>query len=189
MQSSKEKASVDGKPLNTRQQSRTLAAAAAKRSKNENKITNRITDQRRDKLLELRRKVKKKKESSKQKKKKGPCATTNMAAAFWLHAPTNARNVTQSGHKKAIIIIINTNRTYLCRRSWKSNVAFPSRNNDTRLGQKKTGADPMCLLLLLLLLGRPLRCHLCFFFFFFFFFFLFPLFCNALPGQHTHTGQ
>jgi hypothetical protein len=32
MQASKEKASVDGKPLNTRQQSHNLAAAAAKRS-------------------------------------------------------------------------------------------------------------------------------------------------------------
>jgi hypothetical protein len=39
----------------------------------------------------------------------------------------------------------------------------------------------LLLLLLLLLLGRPLRSHICFFFF------LVPLFCNALPGQHTLT--
>jgi len=86
MQAMKEKASVEGKSLNTRQQPHTLAAAAAaKRSKNEKiKKTDRITYQRRDKLLELQRKVKKKKESSnqKKKKKKEPCATTNMAAAF-----------------------------------------------------------------------------------------------------------
>jgi hypothetical protein len=141
MQASKEKESVEGKPVNTRQQSHALAAAAAaKRSKNENKKTDRITDQRRDKLLELQRKVKKKKESSNQKKKKkGPCATTFKHGSSILTSSSNqctqcdTKRAQESNNIKKI-----TNRTYLCRRSWKSNVAFPSRNNDTRLGQKKT---------------------------------------------------
>lgn len=101
MQASKEKASVEGKSLNTRQQSHTLAAAAAaKRSKNELKRTDRTTDQRRDKLLELQRKVKEERKFKPEEEERAMCNSKHGQQHSDIILQPTRRNVTQSSIRK-----------------------------------------------------------------------------------------